>query len=47
MTESRTFPWARALACLLAGVLCMRAFTIAPEGYVGVSDPPLRMSSPI
>ncbi|MEA4998057.1 MAG: DUF6020 family protein [Candidatus Limiplasma sp.] len=33
--------------CLLAGVLCLWAFTLSPEGYVGVSDPPLQPGSPV
>ncbi|NLI22403.1 MAG: hypothetical protein GX418_12770 [Clostridiales bacterium] len=37
---------ARLLGCLLAGVLCMFAFTVSPTGYTGVSDPPLRAGSP-
>ena len=36
------FPFARLTGCVLAGALCMFAFTLSPDGYVGVSDPPLR-----
>ena len=37
----------RLSGCVLAGALCMLAFTISPDGYVGVSDPPLRALSPV
>lgn len=37
----------RLSGCLLAGALCMLAFTLSPVGYVGVSDPPLRALSPV
>lgn len=40
-----TKPLARLLGCMLAGALCMLAFTLSPEGYVGISDPPLRAGS--
>ncbi len=36
----------RLSGCLLAGALCMLAFTLSPVGYVGISDPPLRALSP-
>jgi len=32
---------------VLAGALCMLAFTVPPEGYVGISDPPLRAGSTV
>lgn len=31
--------------CLLAGVLSMLAFTLSPDGYVGISDLPIRAGS--
>ncbi len=36
----------RLLGCMLAGALCMLAFTVSPTGYVGISDPPLAALSP-
>lgn len=36
----------RLSGCLSAGVLAMFAFTLSPENYVGVSDPPLAAGSP-
>ena len=42
-----TLALARLLGCLLAGVLCMFAFTLSPQGYVGISDPPLRAGSAV
>lgn len=39
--------YARLFGCLLAGALSMLAFTLSPEGYAGVSDPPLRAGSPV
>jgi len=47
MTTTRT-PIAivlRLLGCLLAGVLSMFAFTLSPDGYVGISDLPMRAGS--
>ncbi len=38
---------ARALLCAAGGALAMAAFTLSPQGYVGVSDPPLRLGSPV
>lgn len=35
----------RLLGCLLAGALSMLTFTLSPEGYVGISDPPIRAGS--
>jgi len=37
----------RLAGCLLAGALCMWAFTLSPQGYTGISDPPLRLGSPL
>ncbi len=38
--------FARLLLCLAAGVLGMFAFTLSPQNYVGISDPPLAAGSP-
>ena len=37
----------RLTGCVLAGALCMFAFTLPPEGYVGVSDVPMRAGSAV
>lgn len=37
----------RAFACALAGALCMLGFTLPPQNYVGLSDPPLAAGSPV
>ncbi len=41
------FPYVRLLGCVLAGALCMLAFTLSPAGYVGISDPPLTAGSAV
>ena len=41
------FPYVRLLGCVLAGALCMLAFTLSPAGYVGISDPPLAAGSAV
>ena len=38
-------PWALALLCAALGMACAMAFVLSPEGYVGLSQPPVPSTS--